>query len=106
MAATDFLTGELNGPAGKGARDALAHRSDHRRVGYDRSRHQAEPLARADRLDMLDYEVEPAGLATADCKQDEPEQEPQPVQCFAFHDVQFSLRSAPAISPALRILRY
>src|SRR6516165_10423690 len=94
-AATDFLAGGLNGSAGEGAGDALAHRSDHRRVGYDRSRHQAEPLPRADRLDVLDDDIEPAGLATADREQDEPEQVPQPVQCFEFHDVPSSLRSAP-----------
>jgi hypothetical protein len=43
-----FRAGERKGLVGKGARDALAHR--HRRVGHDRSHHQAEPLPRADRI--------------------------------------------------------
>jgi hypothetical protein len=73
MAATDSFSGQMIGLVGKGSHDAVAHRSDHRRVRYDRFRHQAEPLTRADRLDVLDYDIEPAGLATADRKQDEPE---------------------------------
>ena len=69
---------------GNGERDALAHRRDHRRVGHDRSRHQGEPLPRANRLNVLDDDVEAASLATADREKDEPEQRTQPVQCSVF----------------------
>jgi len=70
---------EWNEPVGQGARDVLAHR------GNCRSSHQPEPLARADDLDLLDQELQPARSSTARREQQQTDQELQSAQCFVFH---------------------
>jgi hypothetical protein len=78
-AGTEILgSSEWNEPM-ETARDVLAHR------GNCRSRHQPEPLARADDLDLLDQELQPAWSSTARREQQQAEQELQSAKCFVFH---------------------
>ena len=89
-----------NRSAGTQGAEALGQRRDHRRARSQRSRHEADPLARTDGADVLDQDIETVLLAAAAAHARATRLAPTPNSFDALGVMAVRSRSVSSVQPA------